>query len=61
MFPIGHLLFKDGKNIFITGKAGTGKTFLLQKIVVKYKGNKYFAVLSPTGIAAEKRMASRGY
>lgn len=44
---------QDGKNVFITGKAGTGKTFLLQKIVEKYKGNKYFAVLSPTGIAAE--------
>lgn len=44
---------QDGKNLFITGKAGTGKTFLLQKIVEKYKGNKYFAVLSPTGIAAE--------
>lgn len=44
---------QDGKNVFITGKAGTGKTFLLQKIVEKYKGIKYFAVLSPTGIAAE--------
>ena len=44
---------QDGKNVFITGKAGTGKTFLLRKIVEKYKGNKYFAVLSPTGIAAE--------
>lgn len=44
---------QEGKNVFITGKAGTGKTFLLRKIVEKYKGNKYFAVLSPTGIAAE--------
>ena len=44
---------QDGKNVFITGKAGTGKTFLLQKIVEKYKGNKYLVVLSPTGIAAE--------
>lgn len=44
---------QDGKNVFITGKAGTGKTFLLQKIVEKYKGIKYFVVLSPTGVAAE--------
>ena len=44
---------QEGKNVFITGKAGTGKTFLLHKIVEKYRGKKYFAVLSPTGIAAE--------
>ncbi len=46
-------LIKDGKNLFVTGKAGTGKTFLLQKIVEKYQGNKTLVVLSPTGVAAE--------
>ncbi len=46
-------LIKNGKNLFVTGKAGTGKTFLLQKIVEKYQGNKTLVVLSPTGVAAE--------
>jgi Cdc6-like AAA superfamily ATPase len=25
--------FKDGENLFVTGQAGTGKTFLIKKLV----------------------------
>lgn len=39
-----------GKNCFITGSAGTGKTFLLDIFRERYKGN--CAVVAPTGIAA---------
>lgn len=45
---------KGGESLFITGKAGTGKTHLLHRIyndLVKQK--KVVAVLAPTGIAAE--------
>lgn len=45
---------KSGESLFITGKAGTGKTHLLHRIyedLVKQK--KIVAVLAPTGIAAE--------
>lgn len=44
---------KAGKNLFVTGKAGTGKTMLLQKIVELYARKKMLAVLAPTGVAAE--------
>lgn len=44
---------KEGKNVFVTGKAGTGKTFLLKKLKDEYVGKKTFAVLAPTGVAAE--------
>lgn len=44
---------KAGKNLFVTGKAGTGKTMLLQKIVEIYSEKKTLAVLAPTGVAAE--------
>jgi hypothetical protein len=43
----------DGENLFITGKAGTGKTFLLDAIRERFLGKKVMAVLAPTGIAAE--------
>lgn len=33
-------LVKDGENLFITGKAGTGKTFLLDAIRKTFKGEK---------------------
>lgn len=46
-------LVKDGENLFITGKAGTGKTFLLDAIRNRFKGKKVMAILAPTGIAAE--------
>lgn len=44
------LIEKETKSIFITGKAGTGKSTLLRYFKLKTK--KQFVVLSPTGIAA---------
>lgn len=43
----------DGENLFITGKAGTGKTELLKAIRKMYEGKKVIAVLAPTGVAAK--------
>lgn len=48
----------EGKNVFITGKAGTGKTTLLRKVVKEYKGQKVLITLAPTGVAAEH---AKGY
>ena len=46
-------LIEEGVSLFITGKAGTGKTTLLRKAVEKIKShNKKVVVLSPTGVAA---------
>jgi len=46
-------LTKKGKNLFITGKAGTGKTTLLKEVVSCLKEeNKVVAVTAPTGVAA---------
>lgn len=44
---------EEGKNLFVTGKAGTGKTMLLQKIVELYSAKRMLVVLAPTGVAAE--------
>lgn len=47
-------LVLTGKNLFVTGKAGTGKTTLLKKIRDRAKNNrKKVVVLSPTGVAAK--------
>ena len=46
-------LVKKGKSLFITGKAGTGKTTLLNTIVEELKNKKKVIVLAPTGIAAK--------
>lgn len=45
-----HLIEESGKNIFITGRAGTGKSTLLNH----FRGNtkKKVVVLAPTGVAA---------
>lgn len=43
----------NGENLFITGKAGTGKTVLLKAIRKMYAGKKVVAVLAPTGVAAK--------
>lgn len=42
----------NGENLFVTGKAGTGKTALLREIRKMYVGKKVVAVLAPTGVAA---------
>lgn len=48
-------LISEGENLFITGKAGTGKTTLLQEILKRNKNGakKNIVVLAPTGVAAE--------
>ena len=46
-------LASDGENIFLTGRAGTGKSWVTKKIVDKFcKENKIIHVTAPTGIAA---------
>lgn len=40
----------SNKNLFITGRAGTGKSTFLQYL--REKTNKQFAILAPTGVAA---------
>ena len=44
-------LVKKGENLFITGKAGTGKTTLLREILRQV--NKKIAIVAPTGVAAK--------
>ncbi|MCK5491598.1 MAG: AAA family ATPase, partial [Candidatus Omnitrophica bacterium] len=44
------LMETSSKNIFVTGKAGTGKSTLLQYF--RDKTFKNIAVLAPTGVAA---------
>ena len=43
-------LFRDRPNVFITGRAGTGKTTLMREFL-RRAGNRA-AVLAPTGVAA---------
>ena len=45
-----NILEKTSANLFLTGKAGTGKTTFLKKL--KQKSPKRMVVLAPTGIAA---------
>ena len=45
-----RLIEKTGCNVFLTGKAGTGKTTFLKEL--KEKSPKRMVVLAPTGIAA---------
>ncbi|CAA6805291.1 MAG: putative helicase [uncultured Sulfurovum sp.] len=46
-------LLKSGKNIFITGSAGTGKTYLLRQYIQYLKERRIHpTVVAPTGIAA---------
>lgn len=44
---------ESGKNVFLTGKAGTGKSFAVKKIIedLKSRGRKVVAI-APTGVAA---------
>lgn len=47
-------LIDEGKNLFITGKAGTGKTTLLGEVVNRLNEKRVISVvLAPTGVAAE--------
>ena len=46
-------VLKTGRNVFLTGSAGTGKTFLLNKYIEYLRNRKINpVVLAPTGIAA---------
>lgn len=50
---VAMTLIEQGESLFITGKAGTGKTVLLNEIRKRFKGKKYVATVAPTGVAAE--------
>lgn len=41
-----------GQNVFLTGEAGTGKSFLLKHFVTKLKRHKNVLLSAPTGIAS---------
>lgn len=46
-------LAMSGKNIFLTGEAGTGKSFIVKHVIdLMTKSKKKFVALAPTGIAA---------
>lgn len=46
-------ILKSGKNVFTTGAAGTGKTYVLNQYIRYLKERKvYPSILAPTGIAA---------
>lgn len=49
---IAYEKFKQGKNIFITGPGGCGKTFFIQTIFKKEQENKTINVCALTGCAA---------
>ena len=46
-------LCDTGKNIFLSGQGGTGKSFLINLIVQKYQNTKNVQVCALTGVAAE--------
>jgi len=44
---------REGKNIFLTGKAGTGKSFIIKHAIEELKNNgKRVVAIAPTGVAA---------
>ena len=46
-------ILKTGQNVFLTGSAGTGKTYILNEYIVYLKSRKiYPTIVAPTGIAA---------
>lgn len=42
----------SGQNIFLTGKAGTGKSFITKEIIKSLSKNKNVICVAPTGVAA---------
>ena len=51
---------KGGKNVFITGGAGTGKSFLIQKIIGVLPPDQTFVTAS-TGVAAFQVQSLQGH
>ena len=50
----------NGDNIFLTGKAGTGKSFVTKELIrLLTKQRKNVVALAPTGIAANNSTAGR--
>lgn len=45
-------LLKSGKNVFVSGSGGTGKTYLIKYFVEHYKNVKNIGLTSTTGISA---------
>jgi len=46
-------ILKTGQNVFLTGSAGTGKTYILNEYILYLKSRKIFpTIIAPTGIAA---------
>lgn len=46
-------ILKTGQNVFLTGSAGTGKTYILNEYILYLKSRKiYPTIVAPTGIAA---------
>jgi PIF1-like helicase/Helix-turn-helix domain len=50
LYLLEEFILNTNRNIFLTGKAGTGKTTFLKNILKKITKN--YAVLAPTGVAA---------
>jgi len=50
--PVIADMLSDRSNLFVTGKAGTGKSTLLREFVKRERQTRGVAVLAPTGIAA---------
>ena len=46
-------VLKSGKNVFLTGAAGTGKTYVLSQFIQYLKDSRiYYGITASTGIAA---------
>ncbi len=46
-------ILKSGQNVFLTGSAGTGKTYILNEFILYLKARKIIpTIVAPTGIAA---------
>lgn len=44
--------FRSGKNVFLTGEAGTGKSFVLNRFLESIPEDRKVLICAPTGIAA---------